>query len=231
MKFFIQCKNMSLSQLLDVSENLSITPPPSTRKVSVPHAANKIATGCSSCREGYADAPGIQWFSDPLLSPPTAPAPTPPQQQQQVWQSTADDLLFADDEFAKGLVDTPQAAPYSNPLMNPSATAYAGAVNALDMSKALATVTSPNNFKTAIGAQGLGAGTTSSFVVPQQTPAAPPPIASSTTQSWMPLGLSNTQALVLATVVCTAMLLLFFIVGMSSAQSQAPALTDPLLGI
>jgi hypothetical protein len=46
----------------------------------------------------------------------------------------------------------------------------------------------------------------------------------------MPYGLSNIQALVLATVVCTAMLLLFFIVGMSSAPQQTVAV-DPLLGI
>jgi hypothetical protein len=119
--------------------------------------------------------------------------------------------------------------------MNPSATAYAGSINALNMSNALANVTAPNNFKTAIGAQNLGAGTTASFVPPPPSSQlqTPPPVASTATKSWMPYGLSNMQALVLATVVCTAMLLLFFIVGMSSSnpQPQPSGLTDPLLGI
>ena len=230
-----------LDRLLDVSEKLALTPPPSkytTQPQALPQAANTLSSGCASCRgstkEMYTDQqPGVTWYTNPLgVSPTPTPVQTPAPPQQ-VWKSTADDLLFADDEFTKGLVDTPAAAPYSNPLMNPGATAFAGSVNALDMSKALSTVTAPNNFKTAIGAQTLGAGTTSSFVVPSSQPTqnTPVPIASSTTTTWMPAGLTNTQAMVLATVVCTAILLLFFIIGMGTAPKPAAGLTDPLLGI
>lgn len=215
-----------MRDLLDVSATLATQPPKvPVRYPSVPTAAgNTLSSGCMRCggKETYEDMPAQTSAQAAAAAAAALVAPPPAQPQQPaVWQSTADDLLFADDEFATGLVDAPPPAPYADPLSNPAATAYAGSVNMISGASALGGLTPPSEFRAAVGAAGLG--TPTSFVPPPSTVQAPG-VASTTTSttSWMPMGLTNTQALVLAVLVCTGVLLLLFIVGMSSAPA-APA--------
>lgn len=201
--------------LIDISATLASQPPSlPVQYPAVPRAAgHAVRSGCMRCgvKEGYEDMP-----VEPPAATPTAETAPPA-----VWTSTADDLLFADDEFATGQVDAPPAAPYADPLSNPAATMYAGSVNLISGASNLGSLTPPSEFRAAVGAAGLGTPTT--FVAPPPTVQAPATGATvTTTTTWMPLGLTNTQALVLAIFVCTAVLLLLFIVGMSSAPAPAP---------
>ena len=216
-----------IDRLLDVASNLASTPPPLPNLGSAA-ALPKASGHCLHCgpaafvkmpsnakKEFFEDA-DIQWFdNNPFVSPTTSADAQPPPAL-----SADDNLLFADDEFQTG--DPPPAAPYSDPLAVPGATAFA-ATNTLTSAT---DITSPANFQTAVGAQNLGSATTTSFVPPPSV-VTPAPTYSSTT-SYLPLGLTNTQALVLAVALCTGILLLLFIVGMSSSP---PAAANPYLGL
>lgn len=231
-----------MRDLLDISATLATQAPRvPVQYPRVPRAAgHALSSGCMRCggggsgREGYEDMPALQSPAQAAADaaaglmaapqPPAQAAPPPPA----VWNSTADDLLFADDEFATGQVDAPPAAPYADPLSNPAATMYAGSVNMISGASNLGSLTPPAQFRAAVGAAGLGAPT--SFVPPPPTVQAPGTGASATINTtWMPMGLTNTQALVLAIFVCTGALLLLFIVGMGSAPP--PVATDLPLGL
>lgn len=232
-----------MQHLIDVSATLATTPPPAHMHgpgAIIPAPAGRLSAGCLRCsgrvlKEGYEDMPPAedaaaqaQAAAGALLAPPP-PAEPLQQQQQTYWSSSADDLLFADDEFQTGQVDAPPAAPYADPLSNPGATMYSGSVNMLSGAQALGSVTAPNAFRATVGASTLG--TPTAFAPPPPGAAAAPldgQGGTATTQTtWMPMGLSNTQALVLAILVCTGLLLLLFIIGMGSAPAAPVA--DPLL--
>lgn len=230
-----------MRDLLDVSATLATRAPSvPVRYPSVPKAAtgNALSSGCMRCgqfKEGYEDMPvatqtpaqAAATAAAALVAPPTTQAPAAPTTGGATWRSTADDLLFADDEFATGQVDAPAPAPFADPLSNPAATAYAGSVNMLSAASNLGGLTPPSEFRAAVGAAGLGAPT--SFAPPPPTVQAPSVASTSTTTTtWLPMGLTNTQALVLAIFVCTGVLLLLFIVGMGSAPSAAPSAPDQL---
>lgn len=220
------------TDLLDISATLATRPPavPVQTPRAVPRAAgHAITTGCMRCgggKETYEDmsaeqsaAAAAAGLVAPPPPPPAAAAPAV------VWTSTADDLLFADDEFATGQVDAPPAAPYADPLSNPAATMYAGSVNMISGASNLGNLTPPSQFRAAVGAAGLGTPTAFQAPPPMAQAVPAPGATSTTTTTWMPLGLSNTQALVLAVFVCTGVLLLLFIVGMNSGPAPV---ADPL---
>ena len=199
------------SRLLDVSATLASTPPPAELWNGSASGTPIVPAPCHSC--AAAAAPVAKRMVEHYVDAP----------------STADNLLFADDEFVTGDNAAP-AAPYANPLSAPGATAFS-AGNVLAAAAATGGATPPGNFKEAVGAQTLGSQTTVTFA----TSAPAPPVqaySTTATTSWMPAGLTNLQALILAVAVCTGCLLLFFIVGMNSAQPAAaqPGI-DPLLGI
>ena len=189
-----------MADLVDVTSTLASTPPPAKLKFNyfptppAPLPAVK-PTQCHAC----AGAAVREHFA------------TMPQQP--------DRLLFADDEFVKGDPGLTQPPPYANPQNAPGATAFSGTTNILSVPG----ITSPQQFQTEIGAGTLGIGSGTGTFVPPTTPPTPAPVAI-TKKTWLPMGLTNVQALVFTTVVCTAILLLFFIVGMNS-----PRPVDPLL--
>ncbi len=230
-----------MRDLLDVSATLATQGPRvPVQYPTLPAAAgNTVKAGCLRCsgqvKEGYEDMPSSAETAASAAAAASAALMAPPVQQEQqqqqpaIWTSTADDLLFADDEFATGQVDAPPPAPYADPLSNPAATMYAGSVNMLSASANLSGVTPPTQFRAAVGAAGLG--TPTSFAAPPPTVQAPAVSQTTTTSTtWMPMGLTNTQALALAVLVCTGVLLLLFIVGMSSAPA-APAPDQLPLGL
>lgn len=201
--------------LIDISASLaSAAPPPELTFGTTPDNPVRpvVCTGCShaaSYREGYEDMP--------TTMPTSAPSPE------------GDPLIFADDEFPLGEAADGTAAPYSDLQMAPNATGFTPNAN----SKPLDTVgaTPPGQFRQAVGATGLGSETTVTF---QTSPPAAPVVQSTTTktQTWMPMGMSNTQALVVAIAVCTGCLLLFFIVGMNSSSGAGSGMSaDPLVGL
>lgn len=217
-----------LSNLLEVSATLATAPPPPQLLATapappVPSNVLSAGGGCARCRrsprlvkEGYVDAP----------APAAAPAPPPA-----VWQSADDDLLFADDEFQTG-VDAPPPAPYADPLSAPGATAWSGSVNAIASAQAAAGVTTPTDFRGAVGAQALG--TPTSFLGGQTSPPWQPIVANAatttTSESLSMKGMTSLQLLGLATAACTAILLVFFIVGMNTRSAPAAGM-DPLAGL
>lgn len=203
---------MHTEDLVTITSTLANTPPPSSLRMGDPGNPQPLFSGASPCRacaaikETYEDAP----------PPTTAPPPAAP-------AGKGDELLFADDDFTLG---DPGATPlpYADPAKAPGGTAFSGKQNILGG----VGVPAPTEFQKAVGADALAIGSTNTFSPAPAGPATPPPIATTKTsyEKWMPMGLSNTQALFLAIAVCTACLLLFFIVGMNSPSTQP---VDPLL--
>lgn len=192
-----------MADLIDVTATLASTPPPSTLKIDYPTVPSPLqASGKTQCHA--CATPLKEKYQDMPLNPNA--------------------LLFADDEFVKGDPGLTQPPPYSNPQNAPGATMYSGTQNILSVPG----VTTPQQFQTAIGANTLGIGSaTGTFVPPPTQAPTPPPVAAVNTKSAMPMGMTNTQALILAIAACTALLLLSFIVGMHGA----PRPVDPLLGL
>lgn len=194
--------------LVEVSARLASLPPPPGLHINFPGTPRPIlSTTCRACigsKETYVDAPQTQ-----------APA-----------TNLGDQLLFADDEFVKGDADA-LPPPYANPQSAPGANMYSGTQNVLSVPG----ITAPNEFQKAVGANTLGIGTaTGTYVPPPPSTPAPSAVAAqqTTTQKWTPLGMSNTQVLILTVALCTGCLLLFFIVGMSSARAPVDPLLAPL---
>ena len=218
---------MFIDNLLNVSSTLATRPPPPELYKPgplYPTPAPTNTTGCSSCPKSIERYDRYERYEDlPTDLPTVTTAPT-----AAPWVSPADDLLFADDELQKG--EGTVGAPYSSPGMSPGGTMFSN-VNAIGSAAAMQNITAPGQFQQAVGAQGLGSGTTTSFTPPQATEMVPAVASTTNTGTkWMPKGLSNTQALVLAVVVCTALFLLLFIVGMGTAAAPAPETQfDPMM--